>query len=92
MNREIEEELGEVTILKTIPIETFTSKDQKFKYYTYFCVVDCEFIPKLNGEHSGYAWAGLGDWPQPLHQGVRKTLNDKIIQQKLETIFYILEN
>lgn len=88
--REIDEEIGKVNILKTIPIETFTSRDKRFKYYTYVCTVENEFIPKLNDEHSGYAWASYNDWPQPLHQGIVKTLKSKVIKNKFETIFSVL--
>jgi ADP-ribose pyrophosphatase YjhB (NUDIX family) len=88
--REIQEEIGSIEILKTFPLETFKSKDKKFNYFTYLCTVENEFIPKLNDEHSGYAWAGYNDWPQPLHQGVIKTLRSKIIKNKIETIFTIL--
>lgn len=85
--REIEEEIGSVNIQKTIPLETFVSKDEMFNYFTYVCIVENEFIPKLNDEHSGYAWASYNDWPQPLHQGIIKTLKSKLIKKKINTIF-----
>ena len=90
--REINEEIGLVEIIKTYPLETFSSRDKKFNYFTYLCTVENEFIPKLNSEHSGYAWASYNDWPQPLHQGVIKTLKSKIIKQKMQTIFLTLDD
>ena len=67
--REIKEEIGECpSIVKSIPLETFVSNDEKFNFHTYLCVVESEFIPKLNGEHNGYAWVSFGKWPKPLHQ------------------------
>ena len=33
-----------------------------------------EFAPKLNGEHTGYAWAPVNDPPQPLHPGCNVAL------------------
>jgi len=87
--REIHEEIGEVDIKKIIPLETFSSNDNKFFYYTYICIVENEFIPNLNSEHSGYAWSKYKDWPQPLHNGVKKTMNSNIVKNKLKTIFEI---
>ena len=76
--REIKEEIGECpSIVKSIPLETFVSNDEKFNFHTYLCVVESEFIPKLNGEHNGYAWVSFGKWPKPLHQGLRNTLQSK---------------
>lgn len=91
LQREIKEEIGEVKILKTIPMETFMSNDEAFLYHTYLCVVKSEFLPKLNKEHDGYAWCTLNHWPKPLHQGLRKTLQAKTNQTKLETVFKILK-
>lgn len=89
LSREIKEEIGNIDIKKIIPLETYSSKDNRFFYYTYMCIVEKEFIPDLNNEHSGYAWASYKDWPLPLHNGVKKTLNSKIIQRKFNTIFQI---
>jgi len=86
LQREIEEEVGNVDIKKTIPLETFVSNDSKFLFHTYLCVVAVEFIPKLNYEHNGYAWVSSPNWPKPLHHGLRNTLNNKINQVKLDTI------
>jgi len=86
LQREIEEEVGNVDIKKTIPLETFVSHDSKFLFHTYLCVVTAEFIPKLNYEHNGYAWVSSPNWPKPLHHGLRNTLNNKINQVKLDTI------
>ena len=52
-----------------------------------------EFLPKLNGEHDGYAWASFGKWPKPLHQGLRNTLQNKtnIPSTKLKSPIQIQE-
>jgi 8-oxo-dGTP pyrophosphatase MutT (NUDIX family) len=87
LTREIEEEIGKVpTIKKTIPLELFTSNDQNFQYNTYVIIVDNEFIPTLNEEHSGYAWVNYDHWPRPLHQGVKNSLNNRVIKAKLELL------
>ena len=87
LNREIDEEIGKSPkINKIIPLELFISNDQQFQYNTYVLLVDKEFIPVLNKEHSGYAWCDYGVWPKPLHQGVRNSFNNKIIKAKLELL------
>ena len=91
LQREIKEEIGEQQIKKTIPMETFISNDENFLYHTYLCVVEKEFIPELNTEHDGYAWVSFGNWPKPLHQGLRKTFQNKTNQIKLDTVFKMLK-
>ena len=54
---------------------------------SYLCVIKSEFIPKLNNEHSGYAWCSFRNWPKPLHLGLRNTLQSKANLTKLETVF-----
>ena len=89
--REIKEEIGDCpSIVKSIPLETFVSNDEKFNFHTYLCVVKEEFIPKLNGEHNGYAWVSFGKWPKPLHMGLRNTLQNKTNQTKLQTVFDLI--
>jgi len=89
--REIKEEIGDIEIKKTIPLETFISNDTKFSFHTYLCVVPEEFIPKLNYEHDGYAWVSFNNWPKPLHHGLRNTLSNKVNQTKLETVFKLID-
>lgn len=91
LKREIREEIGQLpSIKKTIPLETFVSKDTKFLFHTYLCVVDKEFIPTLNDEHDGYAWVAFGKWPKPLHYGLRNTLTNKTNLSKLKTVFEVI--
>ena len=91
LRREIEEELGIYPdIKKTIPLETFVSNDSRFLFHTYLCVIENEFIPKLNDEHDGYAWVSFKKWPKPLHHGLRNTLNNKTNLNKLDTVFQVI--
>jgi 8-oxo-dGTP pyrophosphatase MutT (NUDIX family) len=92
LTREIQEEIGNVpSFVKTIPLETFVSNDEKFNFHTYLVVVKEEFLPKLNNEHDGYAWASFGKWPKTLHQGLRNTLQNKTNLSKLETVFQVID-
>jgi 8-oxo-dGTP pyrophosphatase MutT (NUDIX family) len=92
LKREITEEVGKTPIIKKIvPLELFTSNDQNFQYNTYVLLVDKEFIPTLNDEHSGYAWCTYDEWPKPLHQGVKNSLNNKSIKAKLEILLELID-
>lgn len=88
--REIQEEIGEVDIFKTIPLEMFISKNSYFLYHTYICLTQKEFIPDLNHEHNGYAWVELNNWPKPLHPGLHSTLHKKSNISKLEIVFKLI--
>ena len=91
LKREIIEEVGEtLKFKKVIPLELFTSNDQKFFFNTYLIAVENEFIPKLNKEHSGYCWCNFECWPKNLHAGLRNTLNNKAIKGKLQTILDLI--
>jgi len=91
LKREISEEIGDVEIKKTLPLETFVSNDAQFLFHTYLCVVKEEFMPVLNDEHDGYAWVSFSKWPKPLHYGLQNTLNKKTNLNKLETVFQLID-
>ena len=91
LRREISEEVGDIDIKKTIPLETFISNDSKFHFHTYLCVVEDVFIPQLNNEHDGFAWVEFGKWPKPLHHGLQNTLNRKSNITKLKTVVEVIE-
>lgn len=91
LTREITEEVGLLPkIDKIIPLDHYTSIDKQFKYGTYIIIVEDEFIPELNGEHSSYAWCQYGCWPKPLHKGVKTTLSNRIIKTKLELVLELI--
>lgn len=89
--REITEELGSVPVIeKTVPLELYTSNDGDFHYHTYVLITEKEFVPQLNDEHSGYAWVSYANWPKPLHQAVKTSLNNRANKTKLEVILDII--
>ena len=91
LKREIQEEVGTTPAFKkVIPLELFTSNDQKFFFNTYVIAVQDEFLPKLNREHNSYAWCAFECWPKNLHAGLRNTLNNKSIKGKLQTILDLI--
>jgi 8-oxo-dGTP pyrophosphatase MutT (NUDIX family) len=91
LKREIQEEVGTTPIFKkVIPLELFTSNDQKFYFNTYVIAIQEEFLPHLNKEHNSYAWCAFECWPKNLHAGLRNTLNNKAIKGKLQTILDLI--
>jgi 8-oxo-dGTP pyrophosphatase MutT (NUDIX family) len=92
LQREIEEELGTMPeIKKTLPLERFVSNDSCFKFHTYFCVVDQEFVPSLSNEHIAWGWFDLNNLPKPVHKGLDLSLHNKIIQNKIQTVLDIVD-
>lgn len=93
LNREIAEELGAMPeIKKTLPLERFVSNDSLFKFHTYFCVVESEFVPILSDEHIAWGWFDLNNLPRPVHKGLDLSLRNKIIQTKIQTVIDIIDS
>lgn len=87
MERECIEELGSFPVhIKLLPLEKFTSIDGVFEYNTWVCVVESEFRPELNDEHTGYAWITVGILPKPLHPGLWSTVNIDSVKEKLSAV------
>jgi ADP-ribose pyrophosphatase YjhB (NUDIX family) len=87
VKRECVEEMGFLPDIKSMyPFDVYESKDKAFRYYTFVCIVEDEFMPQLNQEAVGYAWVEVGLWPKPMHTGAQKTLCSKKGQEFLEMI------
>lgn len=87
INRECLEEMGTLPeYIKLVPIEKFTTQNSKFIYHTFFCLIEDEFIPILNDEHTGYCWVDKGIIPRPLHPGLWATLKIEEIYDKIVKI------
>lgn len=89
LTREIQEEIGAKDIGKLVPLDKFTSDNERFVYHTFMCPVEDEFIPTLNSEHKGFCWVNLQDCPKPIHPGVWKTLNFAAVADKIKTFEFI---
>lgn len=70
--REAREETGYAGDLKLK--ELWTYKRGGFSYTNFLAIVPREFKPKLDWETRGYRWVRPGEWPEPLHPGVRALL------------------
>lgn len=89
--REIKEEINLKDFIQLIPLEKFTSDAGTFEYHTYVITVKNEFVPELNDEHRGYAWTTVEDHPKPLHPGVWRTFNFRVVLDKIKTFEEALE-
>lgn len=88
LHREIQEEMGlhVPEMLDIIPFDVFTTKNGRFKYYSFLVLVQDEFVPELNDESNGFAWVKMGMWPKPLHPGAKPTLYNESILNDFEMI------
>ena len=85
IERECVEEIGYFpNVAKLIPIQKFVNNT--FTYHTFFCLIEAEFIPILNHEHSGYCWINFEHYPKPLHPGLFNTVNFDVVQEKIKKI------
>lgn len=89
--RELTEEIGSISFVKTIPLERFVSNDNLFNFQTYFCIVENEFIPILSNEHIAWGWFSIDNLPKPIHRGFNLSIRNKIIQSKIQTIIEIID-
>lgn len=70
--REVQEEAGASVVSEMVPLYVFSKGD--FRYHNFLAVVPREFSPRLNWETQGYEWVEFGDWPSPMHFGLRALL------------------
>lgn len=47
-------------------------------FHTFMHAAEDEFVPKLNEEHTGFAWAPLHALPRPMHPAVEGLLNRNV--------------
>ena len=86
LQRELEEEMGELPVShKIYPLHIFESNNG-FDYKTFVIACYDEFVPTLNKESSGYCWVDIGAWPKPLHSGAKLVFYDKSAIKKIQTI------
>lgn len=75
--RESDEEVGDVPNGKRKLLDSRVTPNG-MAFHTYAQAVGEKFVPKLNDEHSGYAWAPLNQLPEPLHPGFKQMLGDRL--------------
>lgn len=79
--REFQEESDYHGAVQMVPLYVF--RDKSFRYSNYLAIVEHEFkphfgthYPQPGWETQGYRWVAYGDWPQPMHFGLKALLND----------------
>lgn len=72
--REVKEEMGYHG--RIAPIAMYVFKSGTFQYHNFLVIVDTEFEPELNWENQGYEWVEFGDWPEPMHFGLKSFLEN----------------
>ena len=74
VRREVAEEAGYTGAMQLIPLLVFQAPGGTFRYHNFLAVVPAEFSPELNWETQDYQWVAWGEWPEPLHPGMRALL------------------
>ena len=87
LKRECQEEMGVwPECHRLIPLEKFTSPNNRFIYHTFFATISEEFVPTLNSEHIGWAWINSGQLPRPLHPGFGSMMRYREIKNKISLL------
>lgn len=83
--REFREEAGiRVDPKKLRPLYVYTKGS--FKYTTYLALLEHELTPRLTRETERAAWYDWGDFPAPLHFGLKAILSDAAACALIEKI------
>jgi 8-oxo-dGTP pyrophosphatase MutT (NUDIX family) len=76
--REIMEETGYSDRMRLIPLMECSEPGKDFIYYNFLAIVPWEFEPVKDEENNAFRWINFNEWPEPLHPGFEKLLNNKI--------------
>lgn len=74
VKREAKEEAGYTGPMELVPLAVF-QKDS-FQYHNFLAIVEDEFTPRLQWETEDYKWVEYGNWPSPLHSGLKYLLDN----------------
>jgi 8-oxo-dGTP pyrophosphatase MutT (NUDIX family) len=74
-NNEIAGTVGETVNPELPPTDSIVVPVTQVDFTTFLQKVPDRFDPKLNGEHTGFAWVSPQEPPEPLHPGARIALN-----------------
>jgi poly(A) polymerase len=69
--REIDEEVGYDSDYKLAFLWTYEDQEEGFQYHNFLVIVPQEFKPKLNWENENSKWVDYGQWPHPMHFGLK---------------------
>lgn len=74
--REVEEEVGYDGEYKLAFLWTYSDPEEGFEYHNFLALVPHEFKPKLNWENESSRWVEFGEWPKPLHFGLKALIQN----------------
>ncbi len=69
VKREVQEEAGYDGNVELVPLVVF--EKGTFRYHNFLAIVDSEFEPNLQWETENFKWVEYGNWPSPLHFGLK---------------------
>lgn len=72
--RELREETGYTGSIMIRSLMVF--RKDTFRYSNFLAIVDEEFVPHLGWEATDHKWVDYGDWPSPLHFGMKALFAD----------------
>lgn len=72
--REVGEEAGYDGDFELEHLWTY-KHDSGFQYFNYLATVPSEFKPRLDWETQSFKWVEFGDWPTPMHFGLRQLIS-----------------
>jgi 8-oxo-dGTP pyrophosphatase MutT (NUDIX family) len=75
VKREVVEETGYEGDVELHPLCVFEDAASGFRYHNFIGIIDDEFEAVLNWESDEARWFDEGDWPDPLHFGLRYLLD-----------------
>ena len=61
------------------------TSDEDVEFTTYAVGVNNPFVPELDDEHDGWAWAPVDSPPLPLHPGVEATIRERLASDAAES-------
>jgi 8-oxo-dGTP pyrophosphatase MutT (NUDIX family) len=86
--REFWEETGypNPSDIKLYVLPEYNLPEKDFTFYNYLGIVPKEFEPKDCWETFDYGWFDYGDWPSPLHPGVKWLFDNDEVMNKIEQL------
>jgi len=91
VRRELSEEAGYSGECEATALYVFEHASG-FRYSNFLITVEHEFEPTLNWETQAFGWFAYGDWPDPLHFGLKTLFNDDASLQRIAKVAQTYSN
>lgn len=70
-------------VIELLASHLYQEAGSGFEYHNFIAVVDAEFEPALNWESADAQWFEPGNWPSPLHFGLKVFLESDLAKHQL---------